>query len=352
MARCAYVDGMADAPKLQPLLLQLIFGFFPAQVLYVAARLRIPDLVAGGAKSSEELAEATATHAPSLYRLLRALAYLGILEESEPGRFALTEFGAPLRSDATESVWATTLLFCGEGVWRSWGELLSSVRTGATGFDANSGTDPFTHFAKDPEASTTFNQAMSEGTGRDAAGLIASYGFAQFHTLVDVGGGDGTLLAAILGATPGLEGVLFDTASGLAQATRRLEAAGVADRCQLVEGDFFESVPRGADAYLMKSVIHDSDDERCVTILKNCRRAMAKGAKLLVVEAVLPPTVEPSFTRLGVIMSDLNMLLNTGGRERTEAEFASLLRLADLKLSAVVATPPRSVYNVIEASAA
>ena len=318
----------------------------------MAARLRIPDLLADGAKSSEELAEATATHAPSLYRLLRALAYLGILEESEPRCFALTEFGAPLRSDAPESVWATTLLFCGEGVWQSWGGLLSSVQTGATSFDANSGTDPFTHFAEDPEASATFNQAMSEGTGREAPGIIASYDFAQFHTLVDVGGGDGTLLASILRATPGLQGVLFDNAPGLAQATKRLEAAEVGDRCQLVEGDFFESVPRDGDAYLMKSIVHDWDDERCVTILKNCRQAMAEDAKVLIVEAVLPARVEPSFTRLGVIMSDLNMLLNTGGRERTESEFASLLRPAGLKLSAIVPTPPPSVYNVIEASPA
>ena len=343
---------MAEAPKLQPLLLQLIFGFFPSQVLYVAARLRIPNLVADGAKSSEELAEATATHAPSLYRLLRALAYLGILEESEPGRFALTEFGAPLRSDAPESVWATTQLFCSEGAFRTWAELLSSVQTGATSFNRNSGTDPFTHFAEDREASATFNQAMSEGTGRDAPGIVASYDFGQFQTLVDVGGGDGTLLAAILRATAGLQGVLFDTAPGLAQATERLAAAAIGDRCQLVEGDFFESVPRGADAYLMKSIVHDWDDERCVTIFKNCRRAMAEGAKVLVVEAVLPPMVEPSFTRLGVIMSDLNMLLNTGGRERTEAEFASLLRPAGLKLSAVVPTPAPSVYSIVEASPA
>jgi orsellinic acid C2-O-methyltransferase len=344
---------MSDATdhRLPPVLLQMVFGFFPAQVLYVAARLRIPDLVADGAKSSEELAEATGTHAPSLYRLLRALAYLGILQEAEPGRFGLTELGTPLRSDATDSVWATTLLFCGEGVWRAWGDLLSSVRTGATAFDESSGADPFARFAGDPEASATFNQAMSEGTGRDAPGIIASYDFGQFQTLVDVGGGDGTLIAAILGATPGLQGVLFDTAPGLAQATERLEAAGVGDRCELVEGDFFESVPAGADAYIMKSVIHDWDDERCVTILANCRRAMADGAKVLVVEPVLPPKVEPSFTRLGVIMSDLNMLLNTGGRERTEAEFASLLRPARLELTAVVPIPPPSVYSVIEAVA-
>ena len=334
--------------KLRPLLQQLIFGFFPSQVLYVAARLRIPDLVADGAKSSEELAQATSTHAPSLYRLLRALAYLGILQETEPGRFALTDLGAPLRSEVPDSMWATTLLFCGEGVWRSWGELLAGVQTGEPRFNRGSGSEPFAHFAEDPEASKTFNQAMSEGTRREAPGILGSYDFGRFHALVDVGGGDGTLLAEILGANPRLRGVLFDTGPGLAQARDRLGAAGVDDRCQVVEGDFFEAVPGGGDAYIMKSVIHDWDDARCVTILENCRQAMSAEAKVLIVEAVLPPTVEPSFTRLGVIMSDLNMLLNTGGRERTEAEFASLLRSADLELSDVFPIPRPSVYSIIE----
>jgi len=337
--------------ELRPLLQQLIFGFFPSAVLSVAVRLRIPDLVADGAKSSEQLAAATSTHEPSLFRLLRALAYLGILEATEPKRFGLTDLGALLRSDVPDSMWATTQLFCGEGVWRSWGDLMAGVQTGKPSFERGIGLDPFAEFAENAEASKNFNQAMSEGTRREAPAIIESYDFSQFRTLVDVGGGDGTLLAAILAATPGLQGMVFDTPAGLAEAHIRLADAGVDDRCQLADGDFFESVPHGADAYIMKSVIHDWDDERCVTILQNCRRAMDAGGKVLIVEPVLPPVVKPSFARLGVVMSDLNMLLNTGGRERTEDEFASLLRSAGLELNAVVRLPKPSTTNIIESAA-
>jgi hypothetical protein len=342
---------MTDDPRL-PLLQQLIFGFFPSAVLSVAARLRIPDRVADGAKTSDELAEETGTHPPSLYRLLRTLAYLGILEGTEPRRFGLTDLGALLRSDVPDSMLATTLLFCGEGVWRSWGDLMASVQTGEPSFERGIGLDPFAEFVENPEASKNFNRAMSEGTLREAPGVIGSYDFSPFRTLVDVGGGDGALLSAILSATPGLEGVLFDTGPGLAEANDRLGAAGVRDRCEVVEGDFFEAVPEGADAYVMKSVIHDWDDERCVKILRNCRRAMGDGGKVLILEPVLPPMVKPSFARLGVVMSDLNMLMNTGGKERTEDEFASLLRSADLALTGITRVPRPSTLSVIEGAAA
>jgi orsellinic acid C2-O-methyltransferase len=341
-----------DDPR-RPLLQQLIFGFFPSAVLSVVARLRIPDRVADSAKTSDELAEETGTHPPSLYRLLRAAAYLGIFEEREPARFGLTDLGALLRSDVPDSMWATTLLFCGEGVWRSWGDLMASVQTGEPSFDRGIGMDPFAEFADNPEASKNFNRAMSEGTRRDAPEIIKAYDFGQFRTLVDVGGGDGSLIAAIVAATPGLQGVLFDTGPGLAEADDRLREAGVVDRCRVEAGDFFESVPDGADAYIMKSVIHDWDDDRCVTILSNCRQAMKADSKVLIVEPVLPPTAaKPSFVLLGAVMSDLNMLLNTGGRERTEDEFVSLLESASLELSGVTRVPKPSGYSVIEGAAA
>jgi hypothetical protein len=335
-----------------PMLQQLIFGFFPSAVLSVAARLRIPDLVADGPKSSEGLADVTSTHPPSLYRLLRALAYLGILEETEPKHFGLTDMGELLRSDVPDSMWATTQLFCGEGVWRSWGDLMAGVKTGEPSFARGVGLDPFAEFAENAEASKNFNQAMSEGTRREAPGIIGSYDFTQFGTLVDVGGGDGTLLSAVLAASPGLQGVLFDTGPGLAEAPRRLADEGVDDRCQVVEGDFFESVVEGGDAYIMKSVIHDWDDDRCVKILDNCRQAMNAGGKVLVVEPVVPAKVKPSFALLGVVMSDLNMLMNTGGRERTEDEFASILSSAGLQLTGVSRVPKPSTLSVIESVAA
>ena len=341
---------MADTndDALRRLLQQLIFGFFPSAVLGVVTRLRIPDLVAGGPKSTDQLASSTETHPPSLYRLLRAAAYLGILEETEPRRFGLTDMGALLRSDVPGSMWATTQLFCGEHVWRAWGDLLAGVQTGKPSFERGVGSPPFIEFAEDPEGSRNFNLAMSEGTRGEVPGIVGSYDFSQFTTLVDVGGGDGTLLAGILAATPGLHGVLFDTAPGLGEARGRLAAAGVEDRCRVVEGDFFESVSDGADAYIMKSVIHDWDDDRCVTILANCRRAMRADGKVLIVEPVVPETVKPSFALLGVVMSDLNMLMNTGGKERTEEEFASLLRSADLELGGVSRLPKPSTLSVIE----
>jgi hypothetical protein len=340
---------MADSnDALRPMLQQLVFGFFPSAVLSVAARLRIPDLLADGPKSSRELAAATSTHPPSLYRLLRALAYLGILEEREPRRFGLTDMGTLLRSDVPDSMWATTQLFCGEHVWRAWGDLMAGVETGRPSHERGIVAEPFVEFGENPEDSRNFNQAMSEGTRHEAPGIIGSHDFTQFSTLVDVGGGDGTLLAEILAATPGLRGVLFDTAAGSAQAPERLGAAGVDDRCDVVVGDFFESVPDGADAYIMKIVIHDWDDDQCVTILSNCRRAMTTDGKVLVVEPVVPSTVKPSFAVLGVIMSDLNMLVNTGGKERTEEEFASLLRASGFEQTGVTRVPKPSTLSVIE----
>jgi orsellinic acid C2-O-methyltransferase len=334
----------ATNDQLRPLLQQLIFGYFPSAVLSVAARLRIPDLVAAGPKSSDELAADTDTDPPSLYRLLRALAYLGILEETEPRHFGLTDMGELLRSDVPDSMWATTQLFCGEHVWRAWGDLMSGVETGRPSYERGIVAEPF----ENPEGSRNFNQAMSEGTLREAPAIIGTYDFTRFSTLVDIGGGDGALLASILAATPELHGTLFDTVPGLAESGERLRTAGVEDRCDVVEGDFFESVPEGADAYMMKSVIHDWDDEKCITILSNCRRAMKADGTVLIVEPVVPETVKPSFALLGVMMSDLNMLVNTGGKERTNEEFASLLRAADLEPGAVRRVPKPSTLSVIE----
>jgi O-methyltransferase domain/Dimerisation domain len=201
----SYAERVADtsADKIRPLLQQLIFGFFPSAVLSVVARLRIPDLVAGGPKSSDELAGATSTHPPSLYRLLRAAAYLGILEETEPRHFGLTDMGALLRSDVPGSMWATTQLFCGEHVWRAWGDLMGGVQTGKPSFERGIGSPPFVEFAEDPEGSRNFNLAMSEGTLREAPGVIGSYDFSQFSTLVDVGGGDGHCLVPSSPPLPG-----------------------------------------------------------------------------------------------------------------------------------------------------
>jgi SAM-dependent methyltransferase len=256
--------------------------------------------------------------------------------------------GELLRSDDPNSMAATTQLFCGEGVWRSWGDLMAGVQSGRPSFERGMGLDPFAEFAQNAEASRNFNRAMSEGTLREAPAIIGTYDFTRFSTLVDIGGGDGALLASILAATPGLHGTLFDTGPGLAESGERLRTAGVEDRCDVLEGDFFESVPEGADAYIMKSVIHDWDDDRCVTILSNCHRAMKADGKVLIVEPVVPERVKPSFALLGVVMSDLNMLMNTGGKERTEDEFVSILSSAGLQLTGVSRVPKPSTLSVIE----
>jgi hypothetical protein len=338
-----------DDPRI-PMLQQLVFGFFPSAVLSVAVRLRIPDLVADGPKSNDELAGTTETDPASLYRLLRALAYLGIVQETEPRHFGLTDMGQLLRADVPGSMAATTQLFCGEHTWRAWGDLMAGVQTGKPSYERGVVAEPFVEFGDNPEGARNFNRAMSEGTRREAPAVVDAYDFSQFSTLVDVGGGDGTLLAEILAATQGLRGVLFDTAAGSAQAPERLRAAGVEDRCQVVVGDFFEAVPEGADAYIMKSVIHDWDDDQCVTILSNCREAMKAAGKVLVLEPVLPAEVKPSFALLGVIMSDLNMLMNTGGKERTEEEFASLFRASGFEPTGVTRLPKPSTLSVIEGS--
>ncbi|MGH3647545.1 MAG: methyltransferase [Micromonosporaceae bacterium] len=324
--------------------LGILFGFATTQIVYVAVRLGVPELLADGARSGEELAEATGAHAPSLRRLLRGLASHGIVSEPEPDRYALTLGGQLLRTEVTRSA---ILLFGAEQMWRAWGELEYSVRTGKPSFDKLTGASSFEYFAAHPEQSELFQRAMSSHTAEVAPEIVAGYEFASLATLVDVGGGDGTLLAAILHAVPTLQGVLYDAAAGLAAAPARLRAAGVADRCEVVAGDFFATVPPGGDGYLLKSVIHDWDDARATRILENCRLA---GGTVLVVEPVLPPgPVTASPEQAYLALSDLNMLVNTGGRERTEAEFRALYAAAGLDL---VAVHEAGDYRILEGTPA
>lgn len=330
-------------------LLRMVFGYMASQVIHVAARLGIADLLQGGAKTSEELAAATGTHAPSLRRLLRALACVGVLAEVEPGLFELKPLGAALRSGAPDSARSLAMLFCDDSVWRSWGDLHHSVKTGETALERVVGMGPFEYFARNPELSVTFNEAMAEDTRNVAPGVAAGYDFSHFGTLVDVGGGNGTLISAILEATPGLRGVLFDTPAGVEAAPEALEASGVAERCRVIAGDFFESVPGGGGACILKSVIHDWDDDRAAAILRNCRGAMPREGRLLLVEPVLPPRVE-SAEITGVVMSDLNMLVCAGGRERTEAEFRELFAAAGFELTGITPTLGTTNYRLIEGS--
>lgn len=328
---------------------QLALGFIPAQLVHVAARLGVADALADGPREVPALAAAMDADPDSLARLLRALRVIGIVTEPEPRVVALTDLGQPLRADHPASLRSMILLYGDEATWRAWGALTHSVRTGETAFDHVHDEPAFDHFARHPALSRTFNDAMVEGTRRIAPAVAEVHEFSRHRVVMDVGGGRGTLLAAILQATPTLRGVLFDTPEGAASAADLLTDAGVAERCRIETGDFFERVPDGADCHVLKSVIHDWDDQRSTTILDNCRWALPDDGRLLLVEPVLPERVEEP-EAAGIVMSDINMLVNTGGRERTEEEFASLLRGAGLELVGVSPPLPGSQLRVLEAA--
>lgn len=320
----------------------VVYGFMPAQILHVGARLGIADELAGGPRSLTDLAEATGTHAPSLRRLLHGLTCLNVLTETGDGRFALTPTGEQLRADVPNSIRSAVLLFCSEAMWRSWSALEYSVRTGDIAWDHVHGTSFFEYMDQHADESATFNAAMADRTRAAVPRIIASYDFTRFTRLVDVGGGNGQLLAKILTTAPELRGVLFDQPAGVSEARETLSAAGVADRCEIASGDFFAGVPHGGDAYLLKSVIHNWDDEKAAAILRNCRDAMADKGTLLLVERVMPARVEsPSLGR--IVWSDVNMLVNTHGRERTEAEYRDLFAVAGFELTDLVPTSANPV---------
>jgi hypothetical protein len=315
-------------------LTRLVNGFQAAQAVHAAAVLGIPDLLAAGPRASDDLAAATDTHAPSLYRLLRALAALGVLEEDGERRFALTALGDGLRSDAPEPVGAWAVHVGQPYFWEAWGHLLHSVRTGETAFRALHGEDIWSWRGRQPEAGAVFGAAMTAASRRANRALEGAYDFSRFGTVVDVGGGRGALLAGLLARHPTMRGILFDQPQVVAGAAEVLAAAGVADRCEIVGGDFFSGVPQGGDAYLLKWIVHDWDDEEAVAILRACRAATPGGGALLLVERVVgPPNEEPESK-----LSDLNMLVMPGGRERTREEYAALLAAAGFALRDVVPT--------------
>ena len=324
----------------------IITSSWMSQATYVAAQLRLPDLLADGPKTAEELAGATGTHAPSLYRLLRALTSIEICSERNDKSFELAPMGALLRSATDESLrsWA---IFHGGYQWPIWGRLLDSVKTGESARKLLTGADGFDHLERDPTIAAIFNQAMVELTRLVSQEVVQAYDFSEMKRIMDVGGGYGQLLAAILEATPGATGVLFDLPHAMEGARRRLQAMGLVERCEFVTGSFFESVPSSADVYLLKSIIHDWDDDRCQVILKNCRQAMADGARLLLIERIMPERMQSSAVDQAIARSDLNMLVGPGGRERTESEFRTLLSAAGFQLTRIV--PAGLISTIIEA---
>jgi precorrin-6B methylase 2 len=321
---------------------RLANGSRVSQALHVAATLGIPDLLRDGPLSADVLAERSGAHAPSLYRLLRALAAVGVFEEHDDRTFASNPLADALRSDADESLagWAA---FVGTPTyWDAWGELLHSIRTGENAFRHLHGVDVWEYRAARPEEGATFDRAMADLTRTANRALLDAYDFGRFNTLVDVGGGRGALLAGVLARHPDLRGVLFDQPHVVDTARETFAQAGVSDRVQVVGGSFFEGVPAGGDAYVLKWIVHDWEDEEAAAILRRCREALGDGGRVVVIERVLGQG-----DRAEAAFSDLNMLVMPGGRERTEDEFAALFAAAGLRQAAI--TPTAGALCLIDA---
>lgn len=331
---------MTSDPRLD--LLGLINGFQITQAIHVASVLGIADHLAGGARSASELAALTKSHPDTLYRLLRALAAIGVFREDASRMFTLTPIGDCLRPDSATPLGAWAEVVGSPYYWQAWGHLLHSVQTGKNAFQDLNGKDVWQFRADHPQHGAAFARAMSQLSRGSAAAVLRAYDFSPFRHIVDVGGGQGLMLAAILGAHPHIRGTLFDQPDVVAGAKTILAERGVLDRCEIVGGSFFETVPEGADAYLMRVVIHDWEDDEAIAILKVCRRAMPETAKLILVERLIaPPNQMPAAK-----FSDLNMLVSPGGRERTREEFAELFARSGLELTLVCAA---GIVNVIEA---
>lgn len=324
-----------------PPLFQMAAGYWVSQAIYVAAKLGIADALKSGPLSGEELARITEAHAPSLLRLLRALGAIGVLATRPDGRYELTSLGGPLRSGVPGSLRAMVLTL-GEIHYQAWGNLLHSVKTGGVAFDHLYGSRLFEHLSRHSEDGAIFNEAMTDFSALVSYAVVLAYDFSGIRSLVDVGGGHGRLLRTILRMNPGMTGTLFDLAPVIAGADQGLDASGTGERFSVVSGSFFDSAPAGADAYILSGVIHDWDDDAGVKILKNVHRAMVPGGKVLLVEMVVPPGDEVSFSKL----LDLNMLVIAGGRERTRAEFQALFHAAGFELKRIV--PTAAPLSVIE----
>jgi hypothetical protein len=323
---------------------RLLIGYQVAQAIHVAATLGIADLLKDGPRTSDDLAVATGSHPTALYRLLRGLASVGVFCEEDDRHFTLTPLGNCLRSDAAEPVGPWARFIGRPWHWQSWENLLHSVRTGETASRHAHGMGLFEYFARHPEEGAAFDAAMTGISQRQAAAVLAVGDFGRFGRIVDVGGGQGAFLAAILAKHPATQGVLFDLPHVVAHAEPFLRAAGVAARCRVVGGDFFEAVPDGGDAYVLKNTLFNWDDDQATAILRTCRRAMGPTGTLLVVDPVLAGPNEGEQVKF----IDINMLVVATGQVRTSEEYAALFARAGFGLVELTATA--SEVSVIEGS--
>jgi hypothetical protein len=305
--------------------------------------LDLADHIAEQAKDAATLADLTRTHAPSLYRLMRTLASLGILTEDEEHRFALTPLGEALKTGAPGSARSAVLTLAGDLWWRSWGELVHCIKTGETGVQKACGMTGWEWLNDHPQERTWFEETMVGFHGNEPHAVAAVYDFSASRTIVDVGGGIGHLLATILTRYRDARGILLELPDVEGDAIKHITSRGLSERIAFQGGDFFKHVPAGGDSYLLSHVIHDWSDDKCLAILGNCRSAMKSGGRLLIIEMVLPPGDTPHLGKL----ADMEMLVMSGGQERTENEFAELLHSAGFSLERVI--PTDSLSSIIEA---
>jgi len=320
-------------------LMKFIVGKWISKPIYVAAELGIADMLAEGPKSIKELAKASRSHQPSLYRMMRALASVGIFSETIDKGFELTPMAEYLKKDAMRSI---ALMFNSDWSDKAWGYFLDCIKTGDTAFEKAHGMPVSNWLEKNPQAAEVFNEANAIKAAGSHRAIVDVYDFSSISTMTDVGGGLGALMAEILEANPLMKGIVADIPSVIEKARDFIKDRGLEDRCRLSECDFFKKIPSGSDAYLMSNILHDWSDEQCQIILVNCQNAMKTGARLLIVEMVIPPGNEPSVAKF----LDLEMFVITGGRERTEEEFRNLLESSGFKLSRII--PTRENICIIE----
>ena len=310
-----------------------INGYRESALLYVAAKLGLADLLSHGPRNSSDLARTIGAHAPSLHRILRGLVIMGVLSERKDRSFALTALGTWLLSSKQGSLRNSAIL-CGEGRYRAFGSILKSVMTGEPA--CSSPEANYYEFRKQhPELDKSFNTEMARRTRLTTESILAAYDFRSLNTVADIGGGHGALLAAILKAYPTHTGILFDQPHVTNDARHYLEKAGVTERCRIVEGDFFDRIQSGADVLILKNILHNWDDERCITILRNCREALEKGGRVLLLERLMPVRAKDNSD---TIWLDLCMLAQMGGRERTVDEYHGILAATGFTVTKILPT--------------
>ncbi len=320
-------------------LMKFIVGRWISKPIYVAAELGLADMLAEGPKSIEELARTSQSHAPSLYRMMRALASVGIFFETEAKRFELSPMAEYLKTGSMRSI---ALMFNSDWSDKAWGYFLDSIKTGGTAFEKAHGMSVSDWLEKNPQAAEVFNEANAIKAASSHRAIVDVYDFSGISTLIDVGGGLGALMTEILIANPLMKGFVADIPSVIQKARKAIQSRGLEDRCEVVECDFFKEIPAGSDGYLMSHILHDWPSDKCKIILENCHQAMKPESKLLIVEMVVPPGNQPSIAKL----LDLEMLVTTGGRERTEKEFKTLLESSGFKLLQTI--PTKESICVIE----